>query len=101
MVMFAEGCCERPLDKIVNEPHTQISDMKCEHERRVEALLDDIKELTKEMTLQELLINYTIPPEFQDIITKVSRWRTCPITGLDRSGWFNTGATIITYKLDA
>ena len=50
----------------------QISDMKQEHERRVETLLDDIKQLTKEMRLQELLINYTIPPEFQELIEKVS-----------------------------
>ena len=45
--------------------------MKQEHERRVETLLDDIKQLTKEMRLQELLINYTIPPEFQELIEKV------------------------------
>lgn len=45
--------------------------MRKEHERRVEGMLDDIKQLTKEMRLQELLINYTIPPEFQELIEKV------------------------------
>ena len=49
--------------------------MNLEHERRVEALVDDIKQLTKEMRLQELLINYTIPPEFQELIEKVGRRR--------------------------
>ena len=52
----------------------QISDMKQEHERRVETLLEDIKQLTKEMRLQELLINYTIPPEFQELIEKVTTY---------------------------
>ena len=47
--------------------------MKLEHERRVEALVEDVKQLTKEMQLQELLINYTVPPEFQDLIEKVLR----------------------------
>lgn len=50
--------------------------MKQEHERRVETLLDDIKQLTKEMRLQELLINYTIPPEFQELIEKVKKFKS-------------------------
>ena len=46
--------------------------MHAEHQRRVESLLENIRQLNKEMQLQELLIEHTIPPEFQDLIEKVT-----------------------------
>ncbi|KAL5269991.1 hypothetical protein ACHWQZ_G003463 [Mnemiopsis leidyi] len=62
------------INQMYKSAKAEISDMKQEHERRVETLLDDIKQLTKEMRLQELLINYTIPPEFQELIEKHILW---------------------------
>ncbi|XP_063683423.1 kinesin-like protein KIF3A [Bolinopsis microptera] len=62
------------INQMYKSAKAEITDMKQEHERRVETLLDDIKQLTKEMRLQELLINYTIPPEFQELIEKHILW---------------------------
>jgi kinesin family protein 3/17 len=42
-----------------------MSDLKQEHQREIEGLLDNIRELNKEFRLQSMVIDSFIPQEFQ------------------------------------
>lgn len=42
-----------------------MSDLEQEHQREIEGLLDNIRELTKEFQLQSMVIDSFIPQEFQ------------------------------------
>jgi len=62
------------INQMYKSAKAEIADMHAEHQRRVESLLENIRQLNKEMQLQELLIEHTIPPEFQDLIEKHILW---------------------------
>jgi kinesin family protein 3/17 len=42
-----------------------MSDLQQEHQREIEGLLDNIRELNKEFRLQSMVIDSFIPQEFQ------------------------------------
>ena len=42
-----------------------------EHQREMEGLLDNVRQLSKELRLQILTINSYIPPEYQEMIEQV------------------------------
>ena len=43
-----------------------------EHQREMEGLLDNVRQLSREVRLQMLIINSYIPPEYQDMIDQVN-----------------------------
>lgn len=52
----------------------QIADMKAESQRENEDLLDMIRELSKEVKLQTLVINTNVPPEYQKDLEDHVEW---------------------------
>jgi kinesin family protein 3/17 len=50
-----------------------MSDLKQEHQREIEGLLDNIRELNKEFRLQSMVIDSFIPQEFQVSVHDVCR----------------------------
>ena len=49
-------------------PVFQITDLQQEHQREMEGLLENIRELTRELKLQMLTIDSFIPLEYQVIV---------------------------------
>ena len=45
-----------------------------EYQREKEYLLQDIRDLDKQVELQALIMNYFIPQEFQDLIEQHVQW---------------------------
>jgi len=54
--------------------NVEIEQLKQERAQQTEAMLDNIRELTKELNLSMLIIDNYIPPEFQDEIEQRSAW---------------------------
>ncbi|CAB4008592.1 kinesin KIF3A isoform X2 [Paramuricea clavata] len=54
--------------------NSEMSDLKQEHQREIEGLLDNIRELNKEFRLQSMVIDSFIPQEFQQMIEQNSTW---------------------------
>lgn len=48
--------------------------MQQEHQREMEGLLDNIRQLSQELRLQMLIIDSFIPPEFQQMIEQYVHW---------------------------
>ena len=46
-------------------PFLQIADLQQEHQREMEGLLENVRQLSRELKLQMLIIDNFIPPEYQ------------------------------------
>ncbi|XP_074651128.1 kinesin-like protein KIF3A [Tubulanus polymorphus] len=53
---------------------SEIADVQQEHQREMEGLLENIRELTRELKLQMLTIDAFIPPEYQEMIEQYVHW---------------------------
>lgn len=53
---------------------SEVADMQQEHQREMEGLLDNIRQLSQELRLQMLIIDSFIPPEFQQMIEQYVHW---------------------------
>lgn len=53
---------------------SEITDMQQEHQREMEGLLENVRQLSRELRLQMLIIDNFIPPEFQDMIEQFMMW---------------------------
>jgi hypothetical protein len=51
-----------------------MSDLETEHQREMEGLLESVRELSKELRLQMLLIDNFIPKQYQDMIERNVHW---------------------------
>ncbi|CAD6198252.1 unnamed protein product [Caenorhabditis auriculariae] len=58
----------------LGEARAELKDMEEEHQRQVEALLDDIRQLRKELLLNMAIIDEYIPPEYVELIEKYVSW---------------------------
>ena len=45
--------------------YSQIADLQQEHQREMEGLLENVRQLSRELKLQMLIIDNFIPPEYQ------------------------------------
>lgn len=45
-----------------------------EHQREMEGLLDNIRQLDRELSLNKLIIDMFIPPEYQEVIEQAVQW---------------------------
>lgn len=52
----------------------QVADMQQEHQREMEGLLDNIRQVSQELRLQMLIMDSFIPPEFQQMIEQYVHW---------------------------
>ncbi|GAB1597339.1 kinesin-like protein KIF3A [Argonauta hians] len=53
---------------------SEMADLQQEHQREMEGLLENIRQLTRELKLQMLIIDNFIPPEFQNVIEHYVHW---------------------------
>ncbi|XP_014779765.1 kinesin-like protein KIF3A [Octopus bimaculoides] len=53
---------------------SEMADLQQEHQREMEGLLENIRQLTRELKLQMLVIDNFIPPEFQNVIEHYVHW---------------------------
>ncbi|KAI0232495.1 Kinesin-like protein KIF3A [Lamellibrachia satsuma] len=53
---------------------SEIADSQQEHQREMEGLLENVRQLSRELRLQMLLIDSFIPPEFQEMIEQYVHW---------------------------
>ena len=56
-------------------PMIQIADLQQEHQREMEGLLENVRQLSRELRLQMLVIDNFIPPEYQ--VCYVGHYHTC------------------------
>lgn len=54
-----------PLSRLTKLIIFQVVDLQQEHQREMEGLLENIREMTRELKLQMLTIDTFIPPEYQ------------------------------------
>ena len=52
----------------------QVADLQQEHQREMEGLLENIRQLSQELRLQMLIIDSFIPQEFQQMIEQYVHW---------------------------
>lgn len=52
----------------------EIADLQQEHQREAEGLLENVRQLSRELRLNMLLIDAFIPPEYQELIEKYVQW---------------------------
>lgn len=52
----------------------EIADLQQEHQREMEGLLENVRQLSRELRLQILIIDQFIPPEFQEMIEQYVHW---------------------------
>ncbi|GIX91327.1 kinesin-like protein KIF3A [Caerostris extrusa] len=52
----------------------ELNDLRQEHQREMEGLLENIRQLDRELSLNKLIIDMFIPPEYQDIIEQAVQW---------------------------
>uniref|UniRef100_H2ZL59 Kinesin motor domain-containing protein n=1 Tax=Ciona savignyi TaxID=51511 RepID=H2ZL59_CIOSA len=67
----------RKLKKVYNMmmgARSEISDMRSEHQREVEAMLDNIRQSQSELSRLSLIVNYFVPPEFVQMIGDHANW---------------------------
>ncbi|NP_999777.1 kinesin-II 85 kDa subunit [Strongylocentrotus purpuratus] len=53
---------------------SEVADMQAEHQREMEALLENVRELSRELRLSMLIIDSFIPQEFQEMIEQYVHW---------------------------
>ncbi|XP_013384616.1 kinesin-like protein KIF3A isoform X3 [Lingula anatina] len=53
---------------------SEIADLQQEHQREMEGLLENVRQLSRELRLQMLIINSFIPPEYQEMIEQYVHW---------------------------
>ncbi|XP_069681016.1 kinesin-like protein KIF3A isoform X2 [Periplaneta americana] len=52
----------------------ELGDLQYEQQREMEGLLDSIRGLTRELKLQEAIIDAFIPPQYQDMLERYVHW---------------------------
>lgn len=52
----------------------ELNDLRQEHQREMEGLLENIRQLDRELSLNKLIIDMFIPPEYQDVIERAVQW---------------------------
>lgn len=52
----------------------ELNDLRQEHQREMEGLLENIRQLDRELSLNKLIIDMFIPPEYQDVIEQAVQW---------------------------
>ena len=52
----------------------QMGDLESEHQREMEGLLDNVRELSKELRLQMTVIDNFIPKHYQELIERYVHW---------------------------
>lgn len=57
---------------MLNSTKSELEDLQQEHQREMEGLLDNVRQLSRELRLQLLTINSYIPQEYQDMIEQVN-----------------------------
>lgn len=53
---------------------SDLGDLQQEHQRETEGLLENVRQLSRELRLQMLVIDSFIPPEYQDMIERHVHW---------------------------
>lgn len=53
---------------------SEMADMQQEHQREMEGLLENVRQLSRELKLQMLVIDNFIPPEYQEMIEQHVHW---------------------------
>ncbi|KAL3880211.1 hypothetical protein ACJMK2_032468 [Sinanodonta woodiana] len=53
---------------------SEIADMQQEHQREMEGLLENVRQLSRELKLQMLIIDNFIPPEYQEMLEQHVHW---------------------------
>ncbi|XP_057706970.1 kinesin-like protein KIF3A isoform X1 [Corythoichthys intestinalis] len=53
---------------------SELADLQQEHHREIEGLLENIRQLSRELRLQMLIIDNFIPPEYQEMIENYVHW---------------------------
>ncbi|XP_041360213.1 kinesin-like protein KIF3A isoform X2 [Gigantopelta aegis] len=53
---------------------SEIADLQQEHQREMEGLLENVRQLSRELKLQMVLIDSFIPPEYQEMIEQHVHW---------------------------
>ncbi|KAL5011393.1 hypothetical protein ScPMuIL_009944 [Solemya velum] len=53
---------------------SEIADIQQEHQREMEGLWENVRQLSRELKLQKLIIDNFIPPEYQDMIEQHVLW---------------------------
>ncbi|XP_064610162.1 kinesin-like protein KIF3A isoform X2 [Liolophura sinensis] len=53
---------------------SEITDLQQEHQREMEGLLENVRQLSRELKLQMLVIDNFIPPEYQEMIEQYVHW---------------------------
>ncbi|XP_071502958.1 kinesin-II 85 kDa subunit-like [Diadema antillarum] len=53
---------------------SEVADMQGEHQREMEALLENVRELSRELRLSMLIIDSFIPQDFQEMIEQYVQW---------------------------
>ena len=52
----------------------ELADLQAEQQREMEGLLDNVRQLTRDLRLQMLVIDAFVPPEFQTVIEENVAW---------------------------
>ncbi|XP_071040217.1 kinesin-like protein KIF3A isoform X2 [Parasteatoda tepidariorum] len=52
----------------------ELNDLRQEHQREMEGLLENIRQLDRELSLNKLIIDMFIPPEYQEVIEQAVQW---------------------------
>ncbi|XP_030067465.1 kinesin-like protein KIF3A isoform X3 [Microcaecilia unicolor] len=53
---------------------SEMADLQQEHQREIEGLLENIRQLSRELRLQMLIIDNFIPPDYQEMIENYVHW---------------------------
>ncbi|CAH1778129.1 unnamed protein product [Owenia fusiformis] len=53
---------------------SEIADIQQEHQREMEGLLENVRQLSRELRLQMVIIDQFIPPEYQEMIEQYVHW---------------------------
>lgn len=53
---------------------SELTDLQGEHQREMEGLLENVRQLSRELRLQMLIIDNFIPPEYQEMIERHVHW---------------------------
>ncbi|KAG8155926.1 hypothetical protein JTE90_002834 [Oedothorax gibbosus] len=52
----------------------ELNDLRQEHQRETEGLLESVRQLDRELSLNKLLIDMFVPPEHQEVIEQAVHW---------------------------
>nr|AUN27681.1 kinesin-like protein KIF3A [Phascolosoma esculenta] len=67
----------RKLKKVwtmLMQAKSEMADIQQEHQREMEGLLENVRQLSRELRLQMLIIDNFIPPEYQEMIEQYVHW---------------------------